>query len=514
MTHDLDTTADALRVALHQAADQMQIEPGRWAEAPARAAPRRRAPIAIGVAACVALLAVVTAAALVLTRDGDKAGIGATDARGVEVTPDALPSDRADLEVFMRVDATQAEIDDVHEIVAALPGIARFAFLDKEDSLVEFRRIYAVADPDLTRNITADALPTSFRIDVRPRHVGDEIESRLSTQPGVNDIAVKDPALNQRYEEPTGQLTSSVEIVALPTLRYDAERYSVPAGIVEIVLRSAGGTHTLAIDDPRFEGFRLQSIGDPVSGTVELTPGVYTIGDMIPGHREAGEEATLVVTSPVQQLVRPVLASCTPTFAHEATGSGLAGKPGEVFAVPGQGASGPLALLLRYPEADAGFLSTAPNVTVDGRPGDYATGEGGQSSLSWLLPSGGFAQLSAVDLSRDDALALARAINGGGIDLPAGLSAVGTTTRSTWTYAECDDAQGGLVQGIEVIHGSRASRYAQLVAQGIGLRWDSGDASILVTGSPDAIPSSPPEIREASPKEWRRLLAAGRQPPG
>jgi hypothetical protein len=272
----------------------MWSEPAARPEARRR---RRRAPVAV--AACVALLALGAAGAIVLARDRDGSSIE-TAASGIEVAPDELSSHRADVEVFMGVDATHAEIADVREIVTSLPGVKHFAFLDKEDSLEEFRRIYA-SDPDLVKNITADALPTSFRILLGRPGAGarDRIQSRLASQHGVEGIATSDPQHNGGYQEPAGPPTSSVEIEALPTLNFDAKEYSVPAGIVEIIFRSAGGTHTLVIDDPRFEGFRLQSTGEPVSGTVELTPGTYTIADVIPGHRDAGEEARLVVTAPI-----------------------------------------------------------------------------------------------------------------------------------------------------------------------------------------------------------------------
>ena len=42
-------------------------------------------------------------------------------------------------------------------------------------------------------------------------------------------------------------------------------------------------------------GFKL-SVGDEATGTVELTPGTYTLFCDLPGHESAGMKATLTVT--------------------------------------------------------------------------------------------------------------------------------------------------------------------------------------------------------------------------
>jgi uncharacterized cupredoxin-like copper-binding protein len=89
-----------------------------------------------------------------------------------------------------------------------------------------------------------------------------------------------------------------LEVHALATLTFDATEYRVPAGEVEITLVSDGGLHTLAFDEPRLAGFRLTATqGHPESATIDLAPGTYTIYCTLPGHREAGTEARLVVTA-------------------------------------------------------------------------------------------------------------------------------------------------------------------------------------------------------------------------
>jgi plastocyanin len=81
-------------------------------------------------------------------------------------------------------------------------------------------------------------------------------------------------------------------------LKFDKASYSARAGTNVIELVNDGGQpHTLLFDDgPPFDKLGVSGQGDTDSGSVELTPGTYTIYCDIPGHRPAGMEATLVVS--------------------------------------------------------------------------------------------------------------------------------------------------------------------------------------------------------------------------
>ncbi|MGH9015365.1 MAG: hypothetical protein ACRDZ1_15725 [Acidimicrobiia bacterium] len=102
---------------------------------------------------------------------------------------------------------------------------------------------------------------------------------------------------NEMYEQPTEPATSVVSIEALPSLQFNAAEYVVEAGIVEIDYVSRGGAHTLVFAEQEFTGFKLFSPGDGRrdTGKVQLEPGQYTVYCDIPGHRAAGEEATITV---------------------------------------------------------------------------------------------------------------------------------------------------------------------------------------------------------------------------
>ena len=98
------------------------------------------------------------------------------------------------------------------------------------------------------------------------------------------------------YVQPKGPAVASLEVDALPTLKFQATDFPTTAGINEIVYVGKGGTHTLLFDEAEFRGFKLAVNGDEVdSGKVEVEPGVYTFYCDVPGHRAAGMEATLTV---------------------------------------------------------------------------------------------------------------------------------------------------------------------------------------------------------------------------
>ena len=70
--------------------------------------------------------------------------------------------------------------------------------------------------------------------------------------------------------------------------------YDAKPGIVQINYGGATG-HTLAIQDPKFDGFELKSDANPKSGKVQLAAGKYTIYCTVPGHEAAGMKATITV---------------------------------------------------------------------------------------------------------------------------------------------------------------------------------------------------------------------------
>jgi hypothetical protein len=86
------------------------------------------------------------------------------------------------------------------------------------------------------------------------------------------------------FVPPTGPAVATLEVDALPTLKFQADINYV----------SEGGTHNLVFAEPEFAGFELQ-VPPTDKGKIDLKAGSYTIFCSIPGHRAAGMEATLTI---------------------------------------------------------------------------------------------------------------------------------------------------------------------------------------------------------------------------
>lgn len=95
------------------------------------------------------------------------------------------------------------------------------------------------------------------------------------------------------YQEPTGKAVATLEVDALPSLKFQAKEFTTQAGINQVNYIDKGGTHTLLFEE--IPGFELKVPPDD-SGKVELEAGKYTIYCSVPGHRAAGMEATVTVS--------------------------------------------------------------------------------------------------------------------------------------------------------------------------------------------------------------------------
>jgi len=82
------------------------------------------------------------------------------------------------------------------------------------------------------------------------------------------------------------------------TLRFDKGEYTAKAGTSKIGYVNDGSLpHTLLIDgQPDFKKLEVTSKGQSEIGDATLTPGTYQIYCDIPGHRQAGMQANLVVS--------------------------------------------------------------------------------------------------------------------------------------------------------------------------------------------------------------------------
>jgi cell division transport system permease protein len=102
------------------------------------------------------------------------------------------------LEIFMKVDATKQQIDDIKgELEAGMkPGglVKSFRHLTKADAYNEFKRIFR-RDPSLVSSISAKDLPESFRVAPIKAELTKTVQGEFSTKQGVDSVQTPGDAL-------------------------------------------------------------------------------------------------------------------------------------------------------------------------------------------------------------------------------------------------------------------------------------------------------------------------------
>ena len=103
------------------------------------------------------------------------------------------------------------------------------------------------------------------------------------------------------FQYATGAAKTTLNVTAGPGITFegiqppDELKLEAAAGVVQINYGGAAG-HTLAIQDPKFDGFLLGTdAGTRKSGKIDLPAGTYTIYCTVPGHEAAGMKGSLTV---------------------------------------------------------------------------------------------------------------------------------------------------------------------------------------------------------------------------
>jgi cell division transport system permease protein len=98
------------------------------------------------------------------------------------------------LEIFMVVKASDDQVSSVRSQLESDRDIKSFKYFDKKAALREFKRLFH-NDPDLVQNITAEALPESFRIVPTKAEKTTIVQRRYEHEPGVDKVATPAEAL-------------------------------------------------------------------------------------------------------------------------------------------------------------------------------------------------------------------------------------------------------------------------------------------------------------------------------
>ena len=98
------------------------------------------------------------------------------------------------------------------------------------------------------------------------------------------------------YQEPKGPAAETVKIEA-GNFYFKPDAITTKAGIVQLELDDAQGTHTLVFDSGKVPGLLLEVSNSDANDAkkVELKRGKYTFYCNILGHRAQGMEGTITV---------------------------------------------------------------------------------------------------------------------------------------------------------------------------------------------------------------------------
>jgi cell division transport system permease protein len=100
-----------------------------------------------------------------------------------------------ELEIFMNVDATQQQIDDIRQELDGADDVERYTFLTKQDAFDYFQQLFQ-DDPALVENVQPEDLPTSFRVVPTQAEFTQDIVVRFKGRTGVEKVISADEAVD------------------------------------------------------------------------------------------------------------------------------------------------------------------------------------------------------------------------------------------------------------------------------------------------------------------------------
>jgi cell division protein FtsX len=142
-------------------------------------------------------LASVASAPTVATRYRHALGVDTviTADRGAQLFGQNAPlsatfgATRTDPEIFMKVDATDAQIAAVRQALATNPDVASFQFLDHDQAYAKFKHIYR-DQPGLIAKTTPNDLPESFVVTLKDPSMGAALQAVFELLDGVDTVVL------------------------------------------------------------------------------------------------------------------------------------------------------------------------------------------------------------------------------------------------------------------------------------------------------------------------------------
>jgi FtsX extracellular domain len=169
----------------------VSLAPHALADVPSVVGTARHRRTRVLLAACAAAIAVV-AVGVAVARDDTGVQVATTSPASREVPPTDLGA--PDVQVFMRVEATDAEVETARAALEQSPDVARFAYLDHDAAYREFSAIFS-CNPNLLHSVQPRNLPASFRVALADDGSVAGLRTTLDAIPSVETVeAATDPS--------------------------------------------------------------------------------------------------------------------------------------------------------------------------------------------------------------------------------------------------------------------------------------------------------------------------------
>ena len=92
-----------------------------------------------------------------------------------------------ELEIFMKTNASDPNVNDIRTALASDKNVRSFRFLNHDDAMAEFKKIFA-DQPALLETTTPDVLPESFRVAPVRAELTQQVADSYSQRPGVDTV--------------------------------------------------------------------------------------------------------------------------------------------------------------------------------------------------------------------------------------------------------------------------------------------------------------------------------------
>jgi cell division transport system permease protein len=120
---------------------------------------------------------------------------------------------KVEVSVFLRDDASEAEIQALGEKVNAIPEVEESYFETREEAYENFKKLFRDS-PALIQNVDPEALPQSYRIKLTDPSKFEVIRARLAGEPAISEVR-DEQAVLKKLLAVTGVLRTGVLAVAV-----------------------------------------------------------------------------------------------------------------------------------------------------------------------------------------------------------------------------------------------------------------------------------------------------------